>query len=110
MNQRWKDEVLAELAKRGKSIPWLAAQVGLSRSAGYKLFAKNADGSMVQNGCSEVPQICELLGVRPPTVESQPQLQPRDARIAELLIRAPDSLKDAVIEILSTRVKTSNDT
>jgi hypothetical protein len=109
MNQSWKDEVLAELAKRGKSIPWLAQQIGIARSSAYKLFAKKRDGSMVQTGCSEVPQICELLGVRPPTVESPPQLQPRDARIAELLRVAPDSIKDAVIEILSTRVKSTDD-
>lgn len=109
MTQTWKDLVLAELAKRGKKIPWLAQQVGLSRSQGYKLFAKNEDGSMVQNGCAEVPQICDLLGVPPPLVEAQPQLHPKDARIAELLRDASDSLKDAVIEILSPRVKSSDD-
>jgi hypothetical protein len=105
MTPKWKKRVLAKLDEMGRSIPWLAGKVGLSRSAGYKLFAETDDGGMVQEGCAEVPQICQLLGIAPPMIETPDPPSERDARIAELLNVAPDSLKDAVIEILSARLK-----
>jgi hypothetical protein len=108
MTPKWKRKVLAKLDELGKSIPWLATKVGLSRSAGYKLFAEKENGEMVQEGCAEVPQICELLGIDPPLVEPADPPSERDARIAELLNVAPDSLKDAVIEILSNRLKSDD--
>jgi hypothetical protein len=110
MTPRWKRKVLAKLDELDKSIPWLASKIGLSRSAGYKLFAEKENGDMVQEGCAEVPQICELLGIDPPLIEPPDPPQPRDARIAELLSVAPDSLKDAVIEILSNRLKSDERT
>lgn len=108
MTPAWKRAVLLALSDRGKSIPWLAKQVGLSRSAGYKLFAETSDGEMIQYGSAEVPQICALLSLPPPLVDAPPLPEPRDARIAELLRDAPDALKDAVIEILGRALKSGN--
>lgn len=102
MTPKWKRKVLAKLDELGKSIPWMAEQIGMSRSAGYKIFAENADGSMVLNGCAEVPQICRLLGLDPPMIETP---EPLDAKILELATVAPVSIKNAVIEILSSGKK-----
>lgn len=109
MTPEWKDLVLVALRQRGKGIPWLADELGLSPSAGYKLFATKPDGSMVQTGSAEVPRICALLDVPPPLVGTPPLPEPRDARIRELLLEAPDTLKDAVIEILSRSTKSRSD-
>lgn len=101
MTPAWKKLVLLKLRERGRTVPWLAAQLKMATSSAYKLFAENPDGSMVQVGSSEVPRICALLGLPPPLVDADLMPEPRDARLAELLRIAPDSLKDAIIEILS---------
>lgn len=109
MTPEWKQLVLLALRERGKGVAWLAEELGLSESAGYKLFAAKADGSMVQTGSADVPRICALLDLPPPMVATPPLPEPRDARIRELLLEAPDSLKDAVIEILSRSRKPGPD-
>jgi hypothetical protein len=109
MTPEWKELVLLALRRKGKGIQWLADEIGLSSSAGYKLFAVRPDGSMMQTGSAEVPHICALLDLPPPLVGTPPLPEPRDARIRELLLEAPDTLKDAVIEILSRSTKSRSD-
>lgn len=101
MTREWKALVLARIAELGRDIPWFAEQIGLSRSAGYKLFAENQDGSMVQIGSAEVPAICDLLGVPPPMVANPAVSDTKDGRVMELIQKVPDDVKDGVIAMLA---------
>jgi len=105
MTPEWKALVLAELEKRGKDIPWLAEQIGISRSAGYKMFAVDSEGNMVQTGSADVPTICELLDLPPPLVANPAVTDTKDGRIMELVRHAGDDLKDGVIAFLSAALK-----
>jgi len=105
MTPAWKATVLSRLKDRGRNRSWLAQQLGVGRGHITQLFATTPEGEMVRVASELVPKICELLDLPPPLVDNPPLPEPRDARINELLREAPDTLKDAVIEILSRTLK-----
>lgn len=103
MTEKWKDDVRAALGARGVGQDWLAQQVGAAgRGTISKLLKRNLDGQPVQSVSALVPRICEVLGLDLPLV---PALNPRDARVLELLKLVPDDTKDAIIALLETSAK-----
>lgn len=100
MNQEWKDDVLAELAKRGHNKAWLAEKLGVRRGMVTKLFARNPDGTMRITASALVPQICAVLDMRPPTRATQRVPDGKGTLAKELVESAPPELQDLMISVL----------
>jgi hypothetical protein len=104
MTPEWKEEVRAALRLRGASEQWLAEQVGARRKTKIKRDTINKL-LRKQKSSSLVPDICAILGLRPPMVATPNVPDAKTSRLIELVLAAPEPLKDAVILLLEQRSK-----
>lgn len=101
MTASWKDDVRAALKERGVSEQWLADQITLRRGL-KRPMKRDSINKMLrkQDHSSLVPDVCAILGLQPPMIETPPLPDDETKRAVELVLNAPADVRDAVLLLL----------
>lgn len=105
MTPEWKDEVRAALRLREASEQWLADQIGARRKRKIKRDTINKMLNR-QTASSLVPDVCAILGLRPPMVATPNLPDAETTQLIELVLAAPEPVRAAVLLLLKSHSKT----
>lgn len=102
MTQKWKDDVYAAMKMRGWREQELADAIAERR--GLKSMKRDTINKMLrrQHESALVPDVCAILGLKPPMIATPPDADEETRRGIELLMTMTPEAKRAIILLMES--------